>query len=149
MNISGALDLIAAWLPRKPAVFLCLTIIWVVTLWFLSAGHPAPKNAPSIPHLDKLAHFIYFLGGGAAMAAFAGLKWGEMSRKYIFLGVLLICCVIGRLDEYHQSFTPGRTGNDTGDWVADTLGGGAGGWLTAFLLLPRMVPQQGKSRKFP
>jgi len=50
--------------------------------------------------------------------------------------VALVCSVIGRLDEYHQTFTPGRSGNDTGDWLADTLGGAAGAVFVLFLVLP-------------
>jgi VanZ family protein len=36
--------------------------------------------------------------------------------------VTLILSLIGILDEYHQSFFANRTGNDPGDWLADTLG---------------------------
>ena len=32
---------------------------------------------------------------------------------------------------WHQSFTPGRMGNDPGDWLADFTGGLLGGWLAA------------------
>lgn len=34
--------------------------------------------------------------------------------------------LVGIIDEYHQTFTPGRTGNDLGDWIADILGSIAG-----------------------
>lgn len=145
MNLSGNIDFIAARLPRKPAVYFFLCLVWVVTLWFLSAGNPAPKDGPDIPHLDKVAHFVYFLGGGAALAAALGLRWENGSAGRIFLIVLVVGCVIGRLDEYHQSFTPGRTGNDTGDWIADTLGSAAGAWLVVIFLLPRWRRETVKS----
>ena len=119
-------------------VYLCLFGIWGLTLWFLSAGNPAPKNAPEIPHLDKLAHFLYFSAGGALLTTFGLVFWPDLKnrRRVLFVLVALMCSVIGRLDEYHQTFTPGRSGNDTGDWLADTLGGAAGAVFVLFLILP-------------
>lgn len=117
---------------------MCLLIVWGVTLWFLSAGNPAPKQGPDIPHLDKLAHFLYFFVGGSLLAAHVGFKWAEINRWRLFLIVALVCCVMGRLDEYHQGFTPGRSGNDIGDWLADTLGGAAGAWWVIFVMMPRV-----------
>ncbi|MEY3896711.1 MAG: hypothetical protein RLZZ214_2231 [Verrucomicrobiota bacterium] len=39
---------------------------------------------------------------------------------------VVVVALIGALDEYHQSFTPGRSGNDPFDWLADLLGATAG-----------------------
>ena len=52
--------------------------------------------------------------------------------------VTLVGSVIGRLDEYHQTFTPGRSGNDYGDWLADTLGAAAGAFFVLLIVLPRI-----------
>jgi VanZ family protein len=129
---------IATRFPRKPVVYLCLFGIWGLTLWFLSAGNPAPKNGPEIPHVDKLAHFLYFSAGGALLTTVGLVFWPifKNRRRRLFVLVALMCSVIGRLDEYHQTFTPGRSGNDTGDWLADTLGGAAGAVFVLFLILP-------------
>ena len=131
--------------------YLCLFGIWAVTLWFLSANNPVPKNGPEIPHLDKVAHFGYFFIGGALLAtcvlvAWPALKWHRMS---LFFALVVVCSVIGRLDEFHQGFTPGRSGNDTGDWVADTLGGAAGSFFVLGLVLPaiRKIDARGKFRR--
>ena len=124
--------------PRKPVVYLCLFGIWGLTLWLLSSGNPAPQNGPEIPHLDKLAHFLYFSAGGVLLATL-GLVISPLlrsRRRLLFAIVTLVCSGIGRLDEYHQTFTPGRSGNDTGDWLADTVGGGAGAAFVIFLVLP-------------
>ena len=53
--------------------------------------------------------------------------------------VIVVGFVIGRLDEYHQSFTPGRTGNDNGDWLADILGSIGGAWVMLVSVLPRLI----------
>lgn len=138
---------IATRFPRKPVVYLSIFGIWGLTLWFLSAGNPAPKNGPEIPHLDKLAHFLYFSAGGASLATFGLVFRPDMKNRrwLLFVLVALICSVIGRLDEYHQTFTPGRSGNDTGDWIADSLGGAAGVIFVIYLILPG-IRQVGRMR---
>ena len=120
--------------------YLCVLAAWAITLWFLSAGNPAPKNTPDIPHLDKVAHFLYFLAGGIMLATCGLVIWPAFKRRkwIFFIGVTLMSSVIGRLDEYHQTFTPGRSGNDYGDWLADTLGGAAGAFFILWIVLPRI-----------
>lgn len=130
---------IAARLPRKPAAYLCLFLIWYGTLWFLSGGNHAPKDSFGIPHIDKLYHFVYFLAGGVLFALFGGLKWQNLSNRQVFFISLVICSIVGGLDEYRQGFTPGRSGNDPGDWLADTLGGAAGALFVIWLILPHMI----------
>jgi VanZ family protein len=46
--------------------------------------------------------------------------------KAILSTTILAIALIGGLDEYHQTFTPGRSGNDPYDWLADVLGAAAG-----------------------
>lgn len=148
-RFSKVVDILAARLPSKPAAYLFLLLVWLVTLWFLSEGHPTPENAPSFLHLDKIAHFGYFFGGGGLLAAWLGLrqrmKSPDRPLRNVFFIVLLAGCVIGRLDEYHQSFTPGRSGNDGGDWLADILGAATGAWVMLCLVLPRLVARQNQA----
>ena len=137
-QVSGALDFTVARLPRRPAAYFFVFLAWATTLWFLSAGNPSPKDGLEIPHIDKVYHFLYFFGGGALFSAYMGLRWPQMPSFRLFLTVTLLCSVIGRLDEYHQSFNPERSGNDMGDWLADTLGGAAGAWAVIVMMLPRI-----------
>ncbi len=138
MTFTNVINKLAACFPRKPAAYLFLFVIWMGALWFLSAGNNAPKETFTIPHIDKLYHFLYFFAGGTTLSLFVGLKWPTIDTKRLFIICLVIGSIIGRLDEYHQSFTPGRSGNDTGDWLADTLGGGAGALLGIKLILPTL-----------
>jgi len=136
----GVFRLIATRFPRKPVVYFCLFAGWWITLWFLSANNPAPKNGPDIPHLDKVAHFGYFFIGGALLSTAAVVAWPVLLRHWrmFFVALVVVCSVIGRLDEYHQGFTLGRSGNDRGDWAADTLGGAAGAFFVLGWVLPRV-----------
>jgi VanZ family protein len=112
---------------RKPAFWLAAFVLWAAVLWVLSSTQPSLPQAPPIPHLDKVAHFGYFFGGGGLLAAFfylldpASPRWGR-----IILRTVLVLALVGLTDEYHQTFTPGRSGNDPWDWLADVLGALAG-----------------------
>ncbi|NWK56611.1 VanZ family protein [Verrucomicrobiaceae bacterium N1E253] len=141
--------MITTWLPRRPVVYLFFFVSWLVTLWFLSAGNPAPKNGPEIPHVDKVAHFVYFAIGGGLMMAYAYYRWPlwRRFRLRMVMVVFLLSSVIGRLDEYHQTFTPGRSGNDTGDWIADSLGGLFGASVMVMVLLPGLERRKRDSDK--
>ncbi|MGJ8643844.1 MAG: VanZ family protein [Luteolibacter sp.] len=86
-----------------------------------------PEGGPEIPHIDKVLHFGYFFGGGIILSTYVLLKKGVTASITIrFLIPLAVLASIGALDEYHQTFTPGRSGNDPFDWLADVLGAAAG-----------------------
>ncbi len=100
-------------------------VLWFIVLNLLSHGdrfHP-PGSFFSIdlPHIDKIVHFGYFFGGGGLFSAalFFAKKpgWGRLT-----LIVTVTLSILGVWDEFHQSFFANRTGNDPGDWLADTLG---------------------------
>ncbi len=82
-----------------------------------------PEGGPEIPHIDKVLHFGYFMGGAFIFATWILLRNSReecLRRRILF--PLLLFAVIGALDEWHQTFTPGRSGNDPFDWLADVLG---------------------------
>jgi len=118
-------DWIYRQLPSQAIVWLLLWAVWFGILWTLSGSNPQIDQAPEIPHFDKVLHFGYFMIGGFCAANFFHIK-SRLPWKKIFLIVLLIGATVGAIDEYHQSFTPGRSGNDIGDWLADSLGTFAG-----------------------
>ena len=99
-------------------------LLWFILLNLLSHGdkfHP-PGKLPLFPHADKVAHFGYFFGGGGLFAAALFFKRNRPSWGRIILTTTLVLSVVGIWDEFHQSFFASRTGNDPGDWTADTLG---------------------------
>jgi VanZ family protein len=119
--------IIRHWLAH-PLPWLAAFALWVAAT-FTASSFAVPDAAPSveIPHFDKVIHFCWFtIGGvilGAAVLTTPRLRANRMTR--LVLPVVLLS-LLGALDEFRQSFTPGRTGNDPGDWLSDTLGGAAG-----------------------
>ena len=99
-------------------------VLWFIILNLLSHGdkfHPPGTFAFDIPHLDKVVHFGFFFGGSGLLSAFLFFK-KKTSWRQLTLIVTVALSLIGVWDEYHQSFFENRTGNDPGDWFADTLG---------------------------
>ena len=57
-----------------------------------------------------------------------------LPRKVTFGLSVAVISVFGMLDEYHQLFTPGRSGGDVGDWTADTFGAFCGALLMDWIV---------------
>lgn len=111
---------------RQPRFWLITFIIWASILWYLSSrdfkGFPVTFN-----HIDKVKHFGYFFGGSGLLSAWLYLRNPESPNwRRLIITSILILAVVGAVDEYHQSFTPGRSGNDFWDWLADVVGATAG-----------------------
>ena len=89
---------------------------WAGTILWLSSLTPA-ELPPSA-----------FGGWLAATALQSGREIG--SRRGRILSAILIVAVFGALDETRQLFTPGRSGADVYDWIADFLGASAGAMIS-------------------
>lgn len=113
---------------NSPRFWLFATIVWAVVLYTLSSFNKTlPEGGPEIPFFDKILHFGYFFGGGIMLTTHFLLKKGTNASYFWRVRLpLIIFALIGALDEYHQTFTPGRSGNDPYDWLADVLGAAAG-----------------------
>lgn len=116
-------------LLRLPVIWLAALLAWYGFLWFLSSIEGI-KGPQPIPHFDKFQHFAYFLGGGLLFAGFFFLLRPENTRwKTILISATLLMAALGFIDEWHQCYTPGRSGGDPWDWLADVIGGSFGAWL--------------------
>lgn len=116
-------------LLRAPRFWLAGFLLWLALLWVFSSLS-LPSSAaylPSFKHFDKLEHFAYFFGSGFLLTGYLfRSKPEEPDWRAILIRVVLVISLIGWLDEWHQTFTPGRCGNDPYDWLADVLGASAG-----------------------
>ena len=89
--------------------------LWAAVLFLLSGWSGPGVGLPA--GADKLVHVGLFLILGFSLA------WGKVRTGLGVPGVLLLLIGVGygALDEWHQSFVPGRTVS-MGDWVADSAG---------------------------
>ena len=93
--------------------YLYLFAAWGITLWFLSAGNPAPKGGPEIPHLDKAAHVILFMVFTIIYIRdrlkFNGLK--TIPSKYFFWAFLVILPFAILVEILQEILNLGRDGD--------------------------------------
>jgi hypothetical protein len=112
----------AAWPP----------VAWAALIFILSHQ---PTIAPGVllfAHADKLAHGLAFaILSGLTARAVRAAGWGTLR---ILLAAATVASLYGAMDEWHQSFVPGRD-PDPWDWVADTAGAIVG--AAAVVGLPR------------
>ncbi len=121
-------------LPSPPSrlsrarVWAVLWVLWFVLLTILSSlSKPGPNI--DVVGFDKVVHTAFFAAGGTALTLAVVLRgksahqaltttaWGRISMLILGTGA-----AVGGLDEWHQTFTPGRSGLDIYDWLADCLG---------------------------
>jgi len=106
--------------PRNPLFWLCASIVWFCVLFYLSSETHPGAFFPPIPNVDKFEHFGYFFGGAVIFSGYLFWRNPVSPRwKIIIPVVILVMAAVGRLDEFHQGFVPGRSGNDNFDWLAD------------------------------
>jgi VanZ family protein len=108
------------WLPA---------IAYMGLITYLSSQ--AGKDLPQVwwMRFDKVLHAMEY-GGLGFLVAFA---LGDVKRAWLW--ATLFGLGFGVLDEFHQSFVPGRQGNDPGDMTADLVGSFLGA-LSFTILVP-------------
>ncbi|MCB0932296.1 MAG: VanZ family protein [Mycobacterium sp.] len=119
---------------------------WACGILWLSSL--TPDELPSAAHLvwDKLNHFLaYALGGWLAANAIRLSRPSASVIGTIVTAVVLIAA-FGALDELWQEFTPGRSGGDLYDWIADALGATVGAALTLVPWCRRRCPPKPATR---
>jgi VanZ family protein len=109
-----------AILEAAPLLWI-LFAAWLAILFFFS-GSPPPEDMPTlIPFQDKLLHFVFFAGGGCALAAALSRSFQPKGLRLV-AGTVITLALAGAFDEYNQQFVPGRAGLDPWDWIADLCG---------------------------
>jgi VanZ family protein len=84
---------------------------------------------------DKIKHLIaYFVLGITSCLWISSKSWLAKPVFWCVI-VVVVCAVFAISDEYHQSFVPGRSGNDFGDLIADFIGGFVSVFLYLFFVL--------------
>ncbi len=118
-------------LPRffsSPWLWRFLVVLWFGTLYWLSSQTHLPSPA-SFEGVDKLEHATFFAIGGMCFLLSLRLAGLAKATAIAILASVLFCGAIGGFDEWHQTYTPGRSGGDVWDWTADLCGGFIGALL--------------------
>jgi len=115
--------------------FLSLAILYALLIFFLSSrsGLDDPlvqqtglalllRQFLIFPeYTDKVEHFILYAGFGSLIYLALVHSSNPVIRNYTFMGAIIIGITYGAIDEFHQSFVPGRTAS-IWDLMADGLG---------------------------
>lgn len=113
-------------MTRTTRLFWFALLCWAGGIMWLSSLTPHELPDAAFIAWDKVNHFLaYAVGGWLAAGAVRLSRPLSPVAGRIVLAVVLIA-VFGILDEALQTLTPGRTGGDIGDWIADILGAGVG-----------------------
>ena len=100
-----------------------LPVVLYAALIFTGSSIPGDAINPHFTVHDKIIHATEYAGFAFLLAHAFGLRRWWLA---IVAGVLF-----GISDEFHQTFTPHRSGNDLGDITADAVGSviGAVVWM--------------------
>jgi VanZ family protein len=114
------IDRIEKWFFRIAAMAWMLLLSW-------ESSRPGTEVHIQ-PPIDKVVHASAF----GVLGFFLALGAGRFRGKILWL-IPLIVSLFGFFDEFHQSFSPGRTVSAL-DWLADTVGGiaAAAAWWLAW-----------------
>ena len=130
--------------PRLARLLGFALLCWAGAILWLSSLNPQELTEAAFLFWDKFNHFSAFaLGGWLATSTLRVSRPLIPTATAIVLGILVVAA-FGGVDESLQRFTPGRTGGDVYDWLADLLGAVTG----ALLSLPtrgrleRLLPPQ-------
>jgi VanZ family protein len=122
-------------LPRflsSPLLWRVLVFLWFGVLFWLSSQTHLPSPA-SFEGVDKLEHAIFFSAGGMCFLLSLRLAGRARATAVAILASVLFCGAVGGFDEWHQTYTPGRSGGDVWDWTADLCGGFIGAFLALWV----------------
>lgn len=99
-----------------------MLLLWAVGVFVLSSlpGPALPQIESAFP-LDKIAHFGLYAIGGLLLGSLL-LRATRWHAAIVLLAGVVALALFGLLDEWYQQLTPGRTGADPLDWVADLAG---------------------------
>lgn len=108
----------------RPLIFIILSIIWMSLIFYLSSL-PSTSTGPDTPIFKVISNALHFILFGILSILFlCSIKWKKPIseiRLKTFLMSLSLSIIYAISDEYHQSFSPGRTPLAT-DVIIDTFG---------------------------
>jgi len=116
-------------------------LCWAGAMLWLSSLTPRELPETAFWFSDKINHLGAFVLGGWLAASTLRVSRPLAPAASAVIGAVILVAAFGALDESLQKLTPGRTGGDLQDWIAD-IGGAVIGALLSLLsqhLLERRV----------
>lgn len=115
----------------------CLPALAILVTSCVLSSLPTIEAMPGFWNADKLVHIVCF-GGLAFWVAFGMsrpvVRWrGGLNGLWLWVLPVLFVAAYGAIDEFHQSFTPGRSCSAL-DWCADVAGAMLGSWVHLVVL---------------
>ncbi|MBK9990884.1 MAG: VanZ family protein [Verrucomicrobia bacterium] len=107
-------------MKHQPKISTFREWLWpiVVAITIFMASGRSQVSAPQLPGIDKIAHFfVYGLLGTLIARVPSVAGWRGLGLAW----AVVIASLFGITDEFHQSFTPGRS-VELADWAMDTSG---------------------------
>jgi VanZ family protein len=123
-----------AWAP---------VLLYMALIWGLSSIRIDAARVDLFPLKDKGVHFVEYGALGFLAAHAVRSTWPSRAPWRIYGTAVLVAFGWGLLDEFHQSFVPGRFG-EVADAVADGLGAMTG---AAALLIIHNLRTRRRARK--
>lgn len=122
--------------------FLALSALYAGAITVASSVSSSALPGGAIWNFDKVIHLCVFAGLGLLLTkGFDRPAWG--GRRLAPWIAFALAAGFGALDEWHQSFVPGRDAS-AADWVADAVGAslGALGTWRYWSLSPRTAVRE-------
>lgn len=107
-------------------------ILWASTIYYLSSLSGNEIEKIGVHLWDKAEHFLAFFTGAVVLTCALRFSTGWTWLRIGLVGALAIAGYAAT-DEYHQLYTPNRSGGDLLDWLADALGGTLGAAFTILI----------------
>jgi VanZ family protein len=126
-------DILESHMKNTGKIFIRLPAFFIMAVSFYLSSRSTLPGIPLFPHADKIVHFVCFGALSAAWAFWFSLETWKNRKWRCALLCVLFTSLYGFLDEFHQSFVPGRSA-DILDWIADTAGAFPGSLIGLGLL---------------
>lgn len=115
----------------------CIPALAILITSCVLSSRPTIEMMPGFWNADKLVHIVCF-GGLAFWVAFGMAhpvcQWRKgLNGLWLWVLPVAFVAVYGAIDEFHQSFTPGRSCSAL-DWCADVVGACLGSYAHLLIL---------------
>lgn len=93
--------------------YIISTILWMCLIYAASADSVSVEHSQDLLKFAGLEAFLYIVRKGCHFMIFAVLAWLAsgifMKHRFWWISAFVLSAIYAGLDEYHQSFVPGRT----------------------------------------